>query len=37
MNPAEVVAQLRHAGNEVKDFRDILPSLEDVFISLVEK
>ena len=37
MNPAEVVAQLRHAGIDVKDFRDILPSLEDVFISMVEK
>ncbi len=37
MNPAEVVAQLRHDGIDVKDFRDILPSLEDVFISMVEK
>jgi ABC-2 type transport system ATP-binding protein len=36
-NPAEVVAQLRHSGMDVKDFRDILPSLEDVFISMVEK
>jgi ABC-2 type transport system ATP-binding protein len=37
MNPAEVVAQLKHAGIVVKDFRDILPSLEDVFIAMVEK
>jgi ABC-2 type transport system ATP-binding protein len=37
MNAAEVVVQLRHAGIDVKDFRDILPSLEDVFISMVEK
>jgi len=36
MNAAEVVVKLRHAGIEVKDFRDILPSLEDVFISMVE-
>ena len=37
MNAAEVVVQLRHAGIDVKDFREILPSLEDVFISMVEK
>lgn len=37
MNAAEIVVQLRHAGIDVKDFRDILPSLEDVFISMVEK
>lgn len=37
MNPAEVVVQLRRAGIDVRDFRDILPSLEDVFISMVEK
>jgi ABC-2 type transport system ATP-binding protein len=37
MNAAEVVVQLRHAGVDVKDFREILPSLEDVFISMVEK
>jgi ABC-2 type transport system ATP-binding protein len=37
MNAAEVVVQLRHAGIAVNDFRDILPSLEDVFISMVER
>jgi ABC-type uncharacterized transport system ATPase subunit len=37
MNAAEVVVQLRRADIEVKDFRDIQPSLEDVFISMVEK
>jgi len=37
MNAAEVIVKIRHAGIEVKDFRDILPSLEDVFISMVEK
>lgn len=37
MNPAEVIAQLKHAGIDAKNFRDILPSLEDVFISMVEK
>jgi ABC-2 type transport system ATP-binding protein len=36
MNSAEVIVQLRRAGIDVKDFRDILPSLEDVFISMVE-
>jgi ABC-2 type transport system ATP-binding protein len=30
MKAAEVVAKLRHAGIDVQDFRDILPSLEDV-------
>jgi ABC-2 type transport system ATP-binding protein len=34
---AEIIAQLRRAGVVVKDYRDILPSLEDVFISMVEK
>jgi ABC-2 type transport system ATP-binding protein len=33
---SELIVQLRHAGIEVKDFREILPSLEDVFISMVE-
>jgi len=37
MNAAEVVVQLRRADIEVKDFRDIQPSLEDVFISMVER
>lgn len=37
MNAAEVVVKIRHAGIDVKDFRDILPSLEDAFISMVEK
>jgi ABC-2 type transport system ATP-binding protein len=37
MNAAEVVVQLRHAGIDVRDFREIVPSLEDVFISMVEK
>jgi ABC-2 type transport system ATP-binding protein len=37
MKAAEVVAKLRHAGIDVQDFRDILPSLEDVFISMVER
>jgi ABC-type uncharacterized transport system ATPase subunit len=37
MNSAEVIVKIRHAGIDVKDFRDILPSLEDVFISMVEK
>jgi drug efflux transport system ATP-binding protein len=34
---AEVIDRLRHAGVEVKDFREILPSLEDVFIAMVER
>jgi ABC-2 type transport system ATP-binding protein len=34
---AEIIAQLRRAGVAVKDYRDILPSLEDVFISMVER
>ncbi len=37
MNAAEVVVQLGHTGIEVKDFREIPPSLEDVFISMVEE
>jgi ABC-2 type transport system ATP-binding protein len=37
VNAAEIVGTIRHAGIDVKDFRDILPSLEDVFISMVEK
>lgn len=34
---SELIDQLRHAGIDVKDFRGILPSLEDVFISMVER
>ena len=34
---AQIVAALRQGGIEVKDFREILPSLEDVFIAMVEK
>jgi ABC-2 type transport system ATP-binding protein len=33
----EVIAELQHSGAAIKDFREILPSLEDVFISMVEK
>jgi len=32
----ELVANLKRLGIDVKDYRDILPSLEDVFISMVE-
>ena len=31
------IARLTQKGIEVKDYREILPSLEDVFISMVEK
>ena len=34
---AQVIAELRHSGIIIKDFREILPSLEDVFIAMVEK
>jgi ABC-2 type transport system ATP-binding protein len=34
---AEIIANLKRLGIDVKDYRDILPSLEDVFISMVEK
>ncbi len=34
---AKVVAELQHSGIAIKDFREILPSLEDVFIAMVEK
>jgi ABC-2 type transport system ATP-binding protein len=37
MAVSELIDELRHAGIDVKDFRSILPSLEDVFISMVEK
>ncbi len=33
----DVIAILRGQGLAVRDFREILPSLEDVFISMVEK
>ncbi len=35
--PAELVARLKSEGVDVRDYREILPSLEDVFISMVEK
>ena len=35
--PAELVARLKREGVDVRDYREILPSLEDVFISMVEK
>jgi drug efflux transport system ATP-binding protein len=34
---AEIVDKLKRTGVQVKDFREIVPSLEDVFISMVEK
>jgi ABC-2 type transport system ATP-binding protein len=34
---SEVIAELQHSGIAIKDFREILPSLEDVFIAMVEK
>lgn len=34
---AGVVAALKQGGVELKDYREVLPSLEDVFISMVEK
>jgi len=37
MAASDLIGQLRHAGIDVKDFREILPSLEDVFISMVER
>jgi ABC-2 type transport system ATP-binding protein len=37
MAASDLIDQLRHAGIDVKDFREILPSLEDVFISMVER
>jgi ABC-2 type transport system ATP-binding protein len=33
----EIIANLKRLGIDVKDYRDILPSLEDVFITMVEK
>jgi drug efflux transport system ATP-binding protein len=37
MTAAEIVDKLKQMGVAVKDSREILPSLEDVFISMVEK
>ncbi|MEK6698557.1 MAG: ABC transporter ATP-binding protein [Nitrospirota bacterium] len=34
---AEIIAELQQSGIAIKDFREILPSLEDVFIAMVEK
>lgn len=34
---AEIIANLKRLDIDVKDYREILPSLEDVFISMVEK
>ena len=34
---SEIVANLKRLDIDVKDYREILPSLEDVFISMVEK
>jgi ABC-2 type transport system ATP-binding protein len=35
--PAELVVRLKREGVDVRDYREIIPSLEDVFISMVEK
>lgn len=37
MTASGLIELFKHAGIELKDFRDILPSLEDVFIEMVEK
>ncbi len=37
MRASDIVSKLKQGGFEVKDFRDVLPSLEDVFISMVER
>ena len=37
MVASEVIAQLKRGGFDVKDYREVLPSLEDVFISMVER
>ena len=34
---AEIIANLKRLNIDVKDYREILPSLEDVFISMVER
>jgi len=36
IHASDIVSKLKNGGFEVKDFRDVLPSLEDVFISMVE-
>jgi ABC-2 type transport system ATP-binding protein len=33
----EIIEKLKAEGMEIKDYREILPSIEDVFISMVEK
>jgi ABC-2 type transport system ATP-binding protein len=35
--PTELVVRLKREGVDVRDYREIIPSLEDVFISMVEK
>ncbi|MGE5173098.1 MAG: ATP-binding cassette domain-containing protein, partial [Betaproteobacteria bacterium] len=37
VSAAEIIADLKSLGIEIKDYRDILPSLEDVFISMVKE
>jgi ABC-2 type transport system ATP-binding protein len=37
MAASGVIEQLKRGGFDVKDYREVLPSLEDVFISMVEK
>jgi ABC-2 type transport system ATP-binding protein len=34
---SEIISNLKRLNIDVKDYREVLPSLEDVFISLVEK
>jgi ABC-type uncharacterized transport system ATPase subunit len=34
---SEIIANMKRLNIDVKDYREVLPSLEDVFISLVEK
>jgi ABC-2 type transport system ATP-binding protein len=33
----EIIEKLKTGGMEIKDYREILPSIEDVFISMVER
>jgi len=33
----EIIGKLKNEGMEIKDYREILPSIEDVFISMVEQ
>jgi len=37
MPASEIIANLKRLNIDVKDYREIIPSLEDVFISMVEK